>query len=411
MITKFRLLLRKLRPAHALSVLFLGYVLWVSLAALPEFLYHFGGAFYWETGYKHFIETVDQQYEGMLTSDNSEPFLQSKGTYINFNGLLARALGQPMTNDRVLLKNGHLSHVVSRQPDPEEIRLTAQNIARFHDLQTGSGGSFLFVMAPSQISKYEDLLPVGYEDNTNATADALLALLEEAGVPYLDLREEMQAEGISVTEAFYTTDHHWKPQTGLWAFGKILEKLENTGAIATVDPAYTDPGNYSFEIHENTFLGSSGKRTGIYYAGLDDSIFLRPDFETDITLRIPERELEIRGRYEDVAYNTEAFHNYEDPNFYLENSYGLYGWGDTKITHWRSATAPEPGRVLMIGESFGNIPFSLLGTYFASCDELDMRSYDGNFAAYYADFAPDTVILEVNVDMSISDITTFPYPG
>ena len=127
MITKFRLLLGKLRPAHVLSVLFLCYVLRVALAALPEFLYHFGGAFYWETGYKHFIETVDQQYEGMLVADNGQPFLWSKGSYINFNGLLARALGQPMTNDRVLLKNGHLSHVVSRQPDPEEIRHTARN--------------------------------------------------------------------------------------------------------------------------------------------------------------------------------------------------------------------------------------------------------------------------------------------
>ena len=110
----------------------------------------------------------------------------------------------------------------------------------------------------------QDILIEERSTNTKENIEFTRQLLEEAGVPYLDLREEMQAEGISVTDAFYTTDHHWKPQTGLWAFGKILEKLETTGAIPSVDPVYTDPGNYSFEIHENTFLGSSGKRTGIH---------------------------------------------------------------------------------------------------------------------------------------------------
>lgn len=402
---------RKLRPAHLLAVLFLGYILWVSLAALPEFLYQLGGALHWQTGYAHLVETVDTQYESMLTTEKDQPLLQNKGTYINLNGFMARLLGQPMMNDRVTLENGHLAHLVSDTPDPEKIRQAADNIIRFHDAHTANHGSFLFVMAPSQVSKYEDLLPVGYADTTNDTADAFLALLEQAGVPYLDLREEMQKEGMSVTDAFYTTDHHWTPQTGLWAYGKILAKLEQLGTLGPVDPHYIDPENYAFESYENTFLGSSGKRTGIYYGGLDDSVFIHPEFETDITITVPERELELRGRYEEVCYNTEAVHNYEDPDFYQENSYGLYGWGDTKITHWRNEQAPEQGKFLLIGESFGNIPFSLMSIYCGSCDEMDLRYYDGDFAAYYESYAPDTVIVEVNVDMTLSEFTDYPYLG
>ena len=403
--------LRKLRPSHLLTVLFLGFLLHVSAAALPEFLFQLGGAFYWETGYSHFIETVDQQYEGMLTTEKHQPLLRNKGSYINLNGFLANLLGQPMMNDRVTLKNGHLSHVVSENPDPETIRLAAENIIRFHNLQTASGGKFLFVMAPGQISKYEDLLPAGYTDTTNTTADAFLALLEQSGVPCLDLREALHRDGISHAEAFFTTDHHWTPQTGFWAYGKILEKLQEIQAIGPVDPFYTDPANYTFETYENTFLGSSGRRTGIHYAGLDDSILIRPDFETDIRIAVPERDLALRGRYEDICYNTDVPHNYEDPDFYQENTYGLYGWGDTKITHWRNEGAPEQKKFLLIGESFGNIPFSLMSIYAGSCDELDMRSYSDDFAAYYASYAPDTVIVEVNVDMTLSIETTFPYPG
>ena len=396
-----------IRPAYVLTVLFLVYMLWVSLAALPEFFHHLAGA----ADYSHLVETVDAQYATMLTTEKDQPLLQNKGTYINLNGFMARLLGQPIMNDRVTLTNGHLAHLVSDHPDAREIRRAADNIIRFHNTQIASGGNFLFVMAPSQISKYEDLLPVGCTDTTNATADAFLEMLNAAGVPCLDLREEMQKEGISVTDAFYVTDHHWTPQTGLWAYGKILAKLEQLGAIGPVDSFSRDPENFRFDTYENTFLGSSGKRTGIYYSGLDDSVFIRPDFETEITVTIPERALNLKGRYEAVCYNTEAVHNFENPDFYQENSYGLYGWGDTKITHWRNEQAPQQGTFLLIGESFGNIPFSLMSIYCSSCDEMDLRYYDGNFVDHYTSFSPDTVIVELNVDMILSEFTDYPYPG
>ena len=316
-----------------------------------------------------------------------------------------------MMNDRVLLKNGHLSHVVAESPSPESIRHAADNISRFCKAHTDTGGNFLFVMVPGQISKYEDLLPAGYVDTTKATADVFLSLLEEANVPYLDLREEMQKDGMSVSDAYFTTDHHWTPQTGLWAYGKMLEKLTQLGAINPVDSLYTAPENFTFKTYENTFLGSSGKRTGIYYAGLDDSVFIKPNFDTAISVAVPERELELHGRFEEVAYNTEAVHNFEDPDFYQENAYGLYGWGDTKITHWRNANAPEQGRFLLIGESFGNIPFSLMSIALSSCDEMDVRYYDADFAAYYNDYKPETVVLAFNVDKTISEFTSYPYLG
>ena len=401
----------KIRANHVLAVFFLCFIFYVGLAAMPQFLVNTGRTIQWQDDVFTYIGRIDDQYSGMLENGNQYPCLQSKDTYIDLNGFLAKVLRQPMMNDRVTLKNGHLSHVVSQRPEPEEIRAAADNIIRFHDVHTASGGSFLFVMAPGQISKYEDLLPIGYTDTTNDTADAFLALLDQAGVPYLDLREEMHRDGISAAEAYYTTDHHWLPQTGLWAYRKILEKLHHMGAIDPVDSLYTDPDNFTFETYENTFLGSSGKRTGIYYAGLDDSIYIRPNFETDISVRIPERQLELRGTYEEVCYNTEAVHNYQDPDFYLENSYGLYGWGDNPITHWRNNQAPQQEKFLLVGESFGNIPFSLMSLPFSSCDEVDRRYFTEDFIAYYEEYAPDTVIIEVNVDMTISENTTFAYPG
>lgn len=401
--------LRKLTPSRLLAVLFLLFIGYVACEPFPQFLSNTKAFITEGISPRNYIRSIDDQYSGMLSTEKEKPLLQSKGTYINLNGLMANLLGQPMMNDRVTLKNGHLASLVSWRYSQEEIENAGENISRFAQRQLSQGKQFLFVMVPSQISKYEDLLPTGYTDTTNETADILLELLTQNGVPCLDLRETMHSEGMTQADAYFTTDHHWKPQTGFWAYTKMLEALQQFDVIAPVDSFYTDSGNFEFVTYEKTFLGSSGKRTGIYYAGLDDSIFIRPKFDTEISVTIPNRGLDLTGRYEDTAYNTDVETDYSHPDYFNENAYGLYGWGDTSLTQWRNEHAPENARVMLIGESFGNVPFSLMSLYFTSCDELDMRHYTDNFAEYYASYQPDIVILEVNVDQAVAEITTYPY--
>lgn len=401
--------LRKLTPSRLLAVLFLLFIGYVACEPFPQFLSNTRALITEGISPRNYIRSIDDQYSGMLSTEKEKPLLQSKGTYINLNGLMANLLGQPMMNDRVTLKNGHLASLVSWRYSQEEIENAGENISRFAQRQLSQGKQFLFVMVPSQISKYEDLLPTGYTDTTNETADILLELLTQNGVPCLDLRETMHSEGMTQADAYFTTDHHWKPQTGFWAYTKMLEALQQLDAIAPVDPFFTDSGNFEFVTYEKTFLGSSGKRTGIYYAGLDDSIFIRPKFDTEISVTIPNRGLDLTGRYEDTAYNTDVETDYSHPDYFNENAYGLYGWGDTSLTQWRNEHAPENAKVMLIGESFGNVPFSLMSLYFTSCDELDMRHYTDNFAEYYASYQPDIVILEVNVDQAVAEITTYPY--
>ena len=345
----------------------------------------------------------------MLSTEQGSPLLQNKGTYINLNGAMARLMGQPMMNERVTLKNGHLAHVVSQSGSMDSIEATARNLAALAQMQKDSGGQFLFVLSPSQISKYEDLLPAGYTDTLNNTSDALLALLAQYDVPCLDLREEMHAGNMANADASFVTDHHWKPQTGFWAYTRILDRLEDMGAIGPVDAFYTDSDQYEFVTYPNTFLGSSGKRTGIYFAGVDDSIFIRPRFDTEISLTVPDRELELTGRYEEVCYNTESELNPEDPDYFQYNAYGLCGWGDNGLNQWRSGSAPDSSSVMLIGDSFANVPFSLMSLYFSSCEELDMRYYSGDFSEHYQTFRPDIVILEVTIDQAVAENTTYPF--
>lgn len=406
MLRKLRNQIAKIRSSHILAFLFLIYIFYLGTAPLPQLLTHTADALL----YKYSpVQSISKLYETMLETGSAQPLLKNKGTYINFNGLMANILDQPMMNERVTLRNGHLSSVVNWNPSQQDIENAADSLIRFRDSQAAAGGNFLFVLAPSQISKYEDLLPQGYTDNTNETADQFLSLLKASDVPFLDLREQMHRAGISVTEAFYNTDHHWLPETGFWAYTQILEKLHQMGAISAEYSFYTDQENFTFTHLPGTFLGSSGKRTGSYYAGTDDSIFIAPNFDTDISLTIPQRELALQGKYEDVCYNTDAVHNYGEPDYFNENSYGLFGWGDNPLAQWRNDSAVEQGRFLLIGDSFGNVPFSLLPLVLSSCDELDMRYYTEDFTAYYNDYRPDTVIVLVTVDMIFSNNITHPF--
>lgn len=400
---------RGLRAAHVLAAAFLLYIGFVGLYPLTPLLEYTKAVVKAEISPTDYVDKIDELYYGMLSTEQGPPLLQNKGTYINLNGAMAKLLGQPMMNERVRLKNGHLSSVVSWRYSQADIEATARNITTLAQKQAGEGGQFLFVLSPSQISKYEDLLPTGYTDTMNETADTLLQLLSREGVPCLDLREQMHAEHMTNADAFFITDHHWKPQTGFWAYTKILDALAAAGAIDPVDTFYTDSSHYAFVTYPDTFLGSSGKRTGIYYAGVDDSIFIQPRFDTEISLTIPDRELELTGRYEDVCYNTEDALNPENPDYFQYNAYGLYGWGDNGLNQWRNEQAPDSSRVMLIGDSFGNVPFSLMSVYFSSCDELDMRYYSGDFMQHYAQFQPDIVILEATLDQAVAENTGYPF--
>lgn len=400
---------QKLRPAHILATAFLLYIGFVALYPLEPLKNDTKSLLKGEISVSDYMDRMDERYYGMLSTEQDQPLLQNKGTYINLNGGMAKLLGQPMMNERVRLKNGHLTSVVSWRHSQEDIAYTAQNITSLARMQEGKDGHFLFVLTPSQISKYEDLLPEGYTDTMNDTSDALLSLLAQNGVTCLDLREELHKDQISHADAFFVTDHHWKPQTGFWAYTKILNALEDAGAISSANSLCTDSSQFDFVTYPNTFLGSSGKRTGICYGGVDDSIFIQPKFETEITLTVPERELTLSGRYEDVCYNTDDPLNPDDPDYFQFNAYGLYGWGDNGLNQWRNKNAPVDANVMLIGDSFGNIPFSLMSLYFSSCDELDMRYYSGDFQAHFLDYQPDIVILEATPDQAVAENTCYPY--
>lgn len=401
--------IKRITASHLLSFIFISFIFYVGFAAIPQFLCTSLSFFQGDISIRNYIDTVDDQYNGMLPNSKEISLLQNKGTYINLNGFMANTMDQRFMNDRVKLKNGNMAELMEQAPDADWIVDIADNIATVYQHQEARGKNFLFVMTPSQISKYEDLLPTGYVDTINDTADLLLKLLAERGIECLDLRENFAEDGLVAADTFFKTDHHWLPQTGFWAYTKVLDKLQEMGIFSRINTAYTDADSFHFHIYEDSFLGSCGKRTGMYYAGVDDFCVIEPKFDTNITVKYEGDDIYYQGTYADTVNTPIPQYQFEARDYFNFYAYDMYGHSDTFPVLRINENAPEQTRLLMIGDSMNNVPFSLMSLYASHCYELDMRVYTEDFPQFYEEYAPDTVIFMINPRGCADGNTYYPF--
>lgn len=407
----FRKLIRKIASYGmdgVLAVAFMAFCVYVGLAGVPQLLMNTVDLVTDDMRLDAYIEVVDGQYHEMLTTEKTASGLQNKGTYINFGGRMAEAMGQPEFNEMVKLKNGSLAPkgFSYSEGDLDYTFYTLSPLAR---KQAERGKKFLFVLAPSKNFPLDTAYPVGYPDTSNEDVLYFLDLLEQNNIDYLDLRENMVAEGMTHDEVFYMTDHHWTAQTGFWAYTKILDALKENGTIAEVNTFYTDAENYEFQIHEDSFLGSQGRRTGIGYVDVEDFCVITPKYETEISVQIPSSDIHLTGSFADTAFSDYGLDALISKDYFNGDPYGAYGWSNRPRTIWSNSNAPEDQKVMMIGNSYGNIPFAFLSLYFSSCEELDMRYFTEDFTSLYESYEPDIVIVLVNVSTAVDDNMLYPY--
>ena len=385
--------IKKLSYEKILAFIFLFLIFFIAIGTLPVTF----GKLYKEFNKDKVLlkkvessfKVLDEAYEGMLDFDSS--LISNKGTYINLNGFMSNLMGQRVMNDVTVLNNGHLARV-----SYEELDLSEQlmQVIKLRDKLREENKDFLFVLAPSQISKHEDLLPeeLKKENYISDNADKLLKDLRTNDIPYLDLREELYNEGIKHEDAFFKTDHHWKVETSFWAYSKIVNELIENNVISNVDEWFLDISSYDKNIKEGVFLGSSGKRTGKYFAGKDDFPILTPKFETEFKVGFPKKNTIKEGKLEETLLDVKEI----EKSMFNANFYRYYGYGamtDLDITNLKSLTNKD---VLIIGDSFSRPTSMFLSTIFNKTFTRDMRYYKGDFTKDYNQMNPDIVLVIIN---------------
>ena len=89
-------------------------------------------------------------------------------------------------------------------------------------------------------------------------------------------------------QAFFRTDHHWKPDTALWAAGRIVEKLANDYGV-DVNREHFSLNDYYDDKYEKSFLGSQGKNQTLFKIVLPQAVkAVLPTYTSEFIVLIKE---------------------------------------------------------------------------------------------------------------------------
>ena len=334
-----------------------------------------------KTDFTGFVEGVQKSY--------TDGFVK-KNDFINLNGLFARLTGRRYCNTIVRLNNGMLAGGFEKA----DMTVGAEKLTAFDRFLEELGIPYLYVQPPHKMDLGEELLPEGIDDYGIETGDQRLRLLSEAGVDTLDLREELAGTPERVEASFFKADHHWNYTAAFTAFQRITERLKLFFPEAAFDEACTDLSQWEAHTLKDWFLGSKGKRTGVFYGGVDDLTYYTPRFSTEMSCAVPKHCRFTSGSFEDAVIQKLYL---DAPNYFAENPYCIYIGGDYPLTQFRNSGAPNDLKVLLLKDSFGIPVIGYLSTAVRELDVIDPRHFtECSIVEYVLRTAPDVVITMAN---------------
>jgi len=247
----------------------------------------------------------------------------------------------------------------------------------------------LFVQAPFKINKYNNELPYGMTDETNALADSFLSQISDCDT--FDLRQVIEEEKIDYDSLFYATDHHWTPKTGLWATGVIAQRIKSEYRL-DLDTSFLDPGNYEYTVYSKFFLGSQGKRAGIIYSGLDDFTLIEPKYETNYHVNIPTLNISKEGDFSETL----LFKEYLKKDYYNGDPGRVYTGDNYSLMTVQNYNAKNHTKILLVKDSFSKSVIPFLSSTCSELHVIDLRTFEGSVRDYAIENKMNMVIVLYN---------------
>lgn len=353
------------------------------------------------------VDKVRGIINGCESGMNTEYILEDE--FVNIFGRFQKMLGKKVINDMdiskdvVKLNNGYLSFYGCK---PLDVSRLIENTLEFNDFLDKQDTPFLYVQSPFKINKYDTQLPEGIIDYNNKKADDFLVGMEKAGVNTIDLRELMNTDNLDYYSMFFKTDHHWTPKAGLWAFGKISEKLNRDYAF-NIDMNLADKDNYNIKTYEKWFLGTEGKRTGIYYTGIDDFDIITPKFDTEFDFTVNSRNIYRKGKFSETLID---WSNFGTKDYFNEWPYSTYSGGDVNYININNYKNKEGKKILLIKDSFSCVVIPFLATASSELDVVDIIQGEKiDLRKHIKESNPDIVIMMYNPSVMYKGTNAFDF--
>lgn len=235
-----------------------------------------------------------------------------------------------------------------------QLTAAARNLALMQEYVLSLGGRFVFTIAPNKNSLYPEYMPGRVPAGRGANRERLPALLELAGVNYVDLYSPFLSCGEAL---YYETDSHWTNRGAALAADTLLRSLDMASDWFSAE--FAPAGGHRGDLYE--MLYPTGTRT----------------------------EEETAPVFSHV---TSA-----DPN------------GGDAINIRTSSDAPG-GALLCFRDSFGRALYPYLADGFAEALFSRQSAYD---LTRMDELGADTVIIELverNIHRLITEVPVFPAP-
>lgn len=316
--------------------------------------------------------------------------LYSKIQLCELNGGLAKKLGYVdfyKDTGGILLDNGYVVGVYPPTTTDYEI----QQMMELQAFCENEGVKLLYVNEPT---KYIDDTIIeeklGQRSFINQNTDLLLNRLSDAGIGYIDLRDNIVEEGKDSFSLFYRTDHHWTTESGKWA-AEIIAKELNQNYGFHIDMDKFDDSNYTFTQYEDAWLGEQGMKLSKAYVGLDDFTCIEPNFQTNYTVQTINGI--CNGTFSETMIDKE---NYRLGD--LETTYGSPSW---HYSYLRSGVnqsviknnTVEEGKILVLGDSYEQVMVPFLSLGLNEVHTLVLRDYQGSLRDYIKTNDIDTIVI------------------
>lgn len=308
-----------------------------------------------------------------------------------YNNLINTRIVEKEDETVVKMDNGYLSHIIEYATD-SEIEGYVENI---RNLKESTNKPLIYIMAPRK-GNYSTF-PSNAPNNIKSNCDRFINQLKNNSIDYLDLRVPMVEQGITEEEAFFVTDHHWKPTMGFWATNEICKKL-NADYDFTYDKEKLDISNYNIKTYKDMMLGSYGRKVGTYFTnyGLDDFDVITPKFDTNLIHSDLIKNETRSGDFKEAllypshldnsdVYNTEPYTTYMDSNNTIRVIKNLNADKDAKT-------------ILMVRDSYACVVTPFLSL---NCKELHILDIRRNVRVesvsdYANEVNPDYILILYN---------------
>lgn len=315
--------------------------------------------------------------------------------FVNVNGLYQNLMQRnymydaDSENDTIKTTRGQLASV-SSSVSKKKMKASVAELAETRDRLSAQGIPLLYVQAPGKLGFSEEGPMPGLENNTYEKLNRFLAELDKADIEYVDTREWMSETG---PDGFYNTDHHWTVET-CFDIASRLGSLLNSEYGFNINEEALDASNYDFDTHKDAFLGAEGRRTGRYYAGLDDFTVITPAFDTDFHVEIESKETghsERDGSFEETIMDSTkdtVHYSFDDSAYYA------YWGGDYGRAEAINNKIDDDSSIVVIKDSYGIPVTAFLTNMFHKVNVIDIRYYesDKKLRDVIAEADPDMVM-------------------